>query len=91
MKSLSIRQDFPQYKSMGAIFCHSRASNSKANIPVWPKFELRRDFMPVMITCKFDEDPIKIDGTIDQTRPNMGFFGTQWQVILVDSPFWSDF
>ena len=47
--------------------------------------------MPVMVTCKFDEDPIKIDGTIDQTRSNMGFFGTQGQVILVDSPFWSDF
>ena len=36
--------------------------------------------MAVLATCKFDEDPIKIEGTIDQTRSNMGFFGSQGQV-----------
>ena len=56
-------------------FRHSRACNSKANIPIWPKFELRRDFMPVLVTCKFDEVPIKIEGSIDRTRSNIGFFG----------------
>ena len=34
------------------------------------------------ITCKFDEDPIKIEGTIDQTRSNMGVFFTQGQETL---------
>ena len=48
------------------IVCHSRASNSNMNIPIWPKFELG-DFMPVLVTCKFVEDPIKIEGTIDRT------------------------
>ena len=48
-------------------FHHSRASNSKANIPIWPKFELRQDFMPVPVTCKFDEDPIKSEVAILRT------------------------
>ena len=30
--------------------------------------------MAVLATCKFDEDPIKIEGTIDRTRANIGFF-----------------
>ena len=36
--------------------------------------------MAVSVTCMFDEDPIKIEGTIDRTRSNMGFFATQGQV-----------
>ena len=39
----------------------SRANNSKVNNPIRPKFELVRAFMPVLITCKFDKDPIKGD------------------------------
>ena len=27
--------------------------------PVQPEFQLVRDFMPVLVTSKFDEDPIK--------------------------------
>ena len=36
--------------------------------------------MAVLVTCKFDEDPIKIECTIDRT--NVGFFSTQGQVTL---------
>ena len=39
----------------------SNANNSKVINPIWPKFELVRAFMPVLITCKFDRDPIKGD------------------------------
>ena len=45
-------------------FRHSRASNSKPISPIWPEIELIRDFMPVLITCTFDEEPIKNEGTI---------------------------
>ena len=38
--------------------------------------------MAVLVTCKFDEDPIKIECIIDRTRSNMGFFSTQGQVTL---------
>ena len=73
MKSLSIGQHFPLYKSKELICRYSRESNTKANIPIWPKFELRRDLIPVLVTSKFNEDPIKIEGTINWTRSNMGF------------------
>ena len=36
--------------------------------------------MVVLATCKFDEDPNKPEGTIDRTRSNMDFFGSQGQV-----------
>ena len=36
--------------------------------------------MAAPVTCIFDEDPIKIEGTIDRPRSNMGFFGSQGQV-----------
>ena len=78
MKSLSMGQYFHQYKYMymymGANFQHSRASNTKVNSLTWPKLQLIREFMAVLATCKFNEDPIKIEGTIDQTRSNMGIF-----------------
>ena len=80
MKSLSIRQHFHHYKYMGANFRHSRASNTKVNSLIWPKFEPMREFIVVLATCKFDEDPIKIECTIDRTRSNMCFFGSQGQV-----------
>ena len=31
---------------------------------IWPEFELIRDFMPSLVTCKVDEDAIKNEGTI---------------------------
>ena len=77
MRSLSIRQHFHHYKYMEANFRHSRASNTKVNSL---KFELIWEFMAVLTTCKFDEDSIEIEGTIDRTRSNMGFFGSQGQV-----------
>ena len=49
MKSLSIdRTTFSQllvYARMKLIFLSHRASNSKANIPIWPKFELNRFYV----------------------------------------------
>ena len=38
--------------------------------------------MAVLVTCKFNEDPIKIECTIARTRSNMGFFSTQGQVTV---------
>ena len=37
----------------------SRAGNSEVNRQMWPEFELIRDFMPVLVICKFDDDWIK--------------------------------
>ena len=56
------------------LFRLSRASNSEVNSLFPPKFELILEFIAASVTCKFDEDPIKIEGTIDRTRSNVGFF-----------------
>ena len=39
----------------GENICCSRASNSKANSPIWPEIQLVRDFTSVLVTCKFEE------------------------------------
>ena len=40
----------------------SRAANSAVLGPIWPNFELVRDVMNVLITCQYEEDPIKNRG-----------------------------
>ena len=51
---------FPPLLVYGKIFHCSRASNSKENDPTWPKFELVRDFMPLLDTCKFEGVALKL-------------------------------
>ena len=60
-----------------------RASNTEVNNLIWPKFKLNREFIAVLATCKFEDDPVKIECNIDRTRSNMGFFSTQGQVTLM--------
>ena len=43
------------------MFRRSRAANSVVSGPIWPKFELVRDFMHVLVTCKYKKDLIKND------------------------------
>ena len=62
MKELGRLQDFSHYKSMGFFFRRSRAANSAVHGPIWPNFELVRDVMVVLVTCKYEEDPIKNEG-----------------------------
>ena len=73
MKSLSCGQCFP--KSMEYI----RASNSQANSWHWAKIKLVQDFMAVLITCQFDEDPIKNKVAIARTTFSWLYvYGTFW-------------
>ena len=39
----------------------SRANNSKVNTPIQPKFELIQAFKRVLVTCRFDKNPVKSD------------------------------
>ena len=50
---------FSHYKSMG-IFPDTRAANSAVLGPIWLNFELVRDVMDVLVTCKYEEDPIRM-------------------------------
>ena len=47
---------------MGVILRRSRAANSIVGGPIWPKFELIQDIMPVLISCKFEKDRINSNG-----------------------------
>ena len=75
MKALEWTQHFPHYNSMVAMETsgriwpnRSRAANSAVLGPIWRNFELVRDLMDVLVTCKNEEDPIKNEGTrVDTT------------------------
>ena len=47
---------------------HSRAANSAVLGPIWPNFELVRDVIDVLVTCKYEEDPIKNEGAREVTN-----------------------
>ena len=49
----SLETPFSCYKSMGNFFRCSRAPYSVGSGPIWLKFELVREFMPVLVTFKF--------------------------------------
>ena len=40
----------------------SRAANSTVLGPIWLNLELVRDVIDVLVTCKYEEDPIKNEG-----------------------------
>ena len=44
-----------------------KACTSEANSPFWPEIELDQDFMPVLVFCKCEQDPIKTEGAIVST------------------------
>ena len=67
MKELECSQDFSHYV-YGDFSRRSRAANSAVLGPIWQNFELVRDVMDVLVTCKYEEDPIKNEGArVDTT------------------------
>ena len=68
MKDLECSQDFSHYKSMGIFPDAQWAANSAVLGLIWPNFELVPDVMDVLVTCKYEEDPIKNEGArVDTT------------------------
>ena len=59
MKELEWSQHFPHYKSKGIFSRRPRASNFAVLGPIWSNFELIRDVMDVLVTCNYEENPIK--------------------------------
>ena len=53
------RHRFSHYKPNGIFFRRSRAANSAVCGPIRPKFELFRDLMCVVITCKYKKEWMK--------------------------------
>ena len=62
MKELECSQDFSHYKSRGDFSRCPSAANSAVLGPIWPNFELFRDVIDVLVTCKYEGDPIKNEG-----------------------------
>ena len=53
---------FPPLSVYGDFSRCPRAANSAVLGPIWPNFEFVRDVMDVLVTCKYEEDPIKNEG-----------------------------
>ena len=59
---------FSPFQVYGDFSRRSRAANSAVLGPIWPNFELVRDLMDVLVTCKYEEDPIENEGArVDTT------------------------
>ena len=54
----SLETPFSHYKSMRN-FKTLKAANSIVNGPIWLKDKLFRDFMHVLVTCKYKKNQIK--------------------------------
>ena len=65
---------------MGFFSRRSRAANSAALSPIWPNFELVRNFMVVLHTCKNEEDPYKNEGARVFTTLYIIFSDAQGQI-----------
>ena len=61
-------------------FTQSRADNSAAKGRIWLKFKLIRDIIAILVTSKYEEDPIKIEGARVATTQNNDFSNTQGQL-----------
>ena len=69
MKALEWTQHFPHYNSMVAM---------ETSGCIWPNFELIQALIHVLITCKYEKNPIKNSGENVMTSfsPLWGFFQT---------------
>ena len=71
---------FSPLKVYGMFFRRSRAANSAVLGRIWLKFELVRDIINVLLSCKYEEDPIKNEGSIVLTRLYDVFSDAQGQL-----------
>ena len=79
MKALECSQNFSHY---GDFSRRSRAANSAVLGPIWPNFELVRDVINVLVTCEYEEDPIKNRGARVFTTFYVNFSDAQGQITL---------
>ena len=74
---------FLPLKVYGDFSRRSRAAYSAVLGPIWQNFELVRDVMDVLLTCKYEEDPIKNEGARVLTTLYSNFSDAQGQITLV--------
>ena len=76
-KRASMDTAFSHCKFVGNFFRRSRAANAIGSGLIWPKFELVRDFMHVLVTCKYKKDQIKKKPTEKRWRYRFSII-SQW-------------
>ena len=59
------------------------ADNSAVRGWIWSKFELIRDIVVILVTCKNEEDPLKNKDARVATTQNIDFSNTQGQITAV--------
>ena len=69
-------------KALGDFSRRPRAANSAVLGLIWLNFELVRDIMDVLVTCKYEEDPIKNEGARVFTALYSNFSHAQGQITL---------
>ena len=72
--------EWPQYKNTRCIDFFQRAAYSAVRGHIWPKFELIRDIVVILVTCKNEEDPLKNKDARVATTQNIDFSNTQGQI-----------
>ena len=80
MKALECSQDDVISYVYGDFSRRPRAANSAVLGPIWPNFV--RDVMNVLVTCKYEEDPIKNRGARVFTTLYANFSDAQGQITL---------
>ena len=73
---------FLPLKVYGDFSRRSRAANSAVLGPIWPNFEIVRDVMDFLVTCQYEEDPIKNRGARVFTTLYINFSDAQGQITL---------
>ena len=61
-----------------------QGQETPVNIQIWQEFELSDklvgDFMPVLVTCKFEEDPIKSESLKAYAIANIYSIINLWEI-----------
>ena len=83
MKALECSQDFSHYKSMG-IFPDAQGQLTPQSLVRSGRIlNFVRDVMDVLVTCKYEEDPIKNEGARVVKTLYSNFSDAQGQITLV--------
>ena len=82
MKALECSQDFSHYKSMG-IFPDAQGQLTPQSLVRSGRISNSSDVMNVLVTCKYEEDPIKNEGARLVTTLYSNFSDAQGQITLV--------
>ena len=79
---MKIKYKRRRYRVRSIFFRHQRAD---VYCRICLEFELIRDLMPVLVTCKYDEEPIKIKALLCPQHfcyhKSIGLFLTEWSYL----------